>query len=95
MVDQRLIQTTPPAATPDELWPRVAAAWSSDPKNTSKVSLNQYRGVYQRGILRAYETEGTGFTPTDKSTTSLVTLSLNYGTLSWCPLPAARAIKSR
>ncbi|GFW95795.1 transposable element Tcb1 transposase [Trichonephila clavipes] len=41
MVDQRLTQITPPATTPDQLWQRVEAAWSSVPqKNTSKVSLN-------------------------------------------------------
>ncbi|GFS59178.1 transposable element Tcb1 transposase [Trichonephila clavipes] len=48
MVVQRLIQITPPAATPDQLWPPVEAAWSTVPKNTSKVSLNQCRGVWQR-----------------------------------------------
>ncbi|GFT29493.1 transposable element Tcb1 transposase [Trichonephila clavipes] len=29
MVDQRLTQITPPAATPDQLWQRVEAAWSA------------------------------------------------------------------
>ncbi|GFW59289.1 transposable element Tcb1 transposase [Trichonephila clavipes] len=32
MVAQRLIQITPPAATPDQLWQRVEAAWSAVPK---------------------------------------------------------------
>ncbi|GFY12775.1 transposable element Tcb1 transposase [Trichonephila clavipes] len=42
MVDQRLTQITPPAATPDQLWQRVEAAFGLlYPKNTSKVSLNQ------------------------------------------------------
>ncbi|GFS71692.1 transposable element Tcb1 transposase [Trichonephila clavipes] len=31
MVAQRLTQITPPAATPDELWQRVEAAWSAVP----------------------------------------------------------------
>ncbi|GFV31398.1 transposable element Tcb1 transposase [Trichonephila clavipes] len=31
MVAQRLIQFTPPAATPDQLWQRVEAAWSAVP----------------------------------------------------------------
>ncbi|GFW24386.1 transposable element Tcb1 transposase [Trichonephila clavipes] len=31
MVAQRLIQITPPAATPDQLWQRVEAAWSAVP----------------------------------------------------------------
>ncbi|GFV33356.1 transposable element Tcb1 transposase [Trichonephila clavipes] len=48
MVAQRLTQITPPAATPDQLWQHVKAAWSAVPKNTSKVSLNQCRGVWQR-----------------------------------------------
>ncbi|GFT23174.1 transposable element Tcb1 transposase [Trichonephila clavipes] len=49
MVAQRLTQITPQAATPDQLWQRVEAAWSAVyPKNTSKVSLNQCRGVWQR-----------------------------------------------
>ncbi|GFW78356.1 transposable element Tcb1 transposase [Trichonephila clavipes] len=50
MVAQRLTQITPPAATPNHLWQRVEAAWSAVPypKNTSKVSLNQCRGVWQR-----------------------------------------------
>ncbi|GFX25011.1 transposable element Tcb1 transposase [Trichonephila clavipes] len=48
MVVQRLTQFTPPAATPNQLWQRVEAAWLLFPKNTSKVSLNQCRGVWQR-----------------------------------------------
>ncbi|GFV82540.1 hypothetical protein TNCV_3983301 [Trichonephila clavipes] len=31
MVAQRLTQITPPAATPDQLWQRVEAAWSAVP----------------------------------------------------------------
>ncbi|GFS96768.1 transposable element Tcb1 transposase [Trichonephila clavipes] len=48
IVVQRLTQITPSAATPDQLWKRVEAAWSAVPQNTSKVSLNQCRGVWQR-----------------------------------------------
>ncbi|GFY10376.1 transposable element Tcb1 transposase [Trichonephila clavipes] len=48
MVSQRLTQITPPAAKPDQIWQRVEAAWSAVPQNTSKVSLNQCRGVWQR-----------------------------------------------
>ncbi|GFX02690.1 transposable element Tcb1 transposase [Trichonephila clavipes] len=32
MVAQRLTQSTPPAATPDQLWQRVEAAWSAVPQ---------------------------------------------------------------
>ncbi|GFW59294.1 transposable element Tcb1 transposase [Trichonephila clavipes] len=32
MVAQRLIQITPPAATPDQHWQRVEAAWSAVPQ---------------------------------------------------------------
>ncbi|GFU41824.1 hypothetical protein TNCV_3872951 [Trichonephila clavipes] len=32
MVAQRLIQIKPPAATPDQLWQRVEAAWSVVPQ---------------------------------------------------------------
>ncbi|GFS75221.1 uncharacterized protein LOC103524116 [Trichonephila clavipes] len=32
MVAQRLIQITPPAATPDQLWQRVEASWSAAPQ---------------------------------------------------------------
>ncbi|GFV29240.1 transposable element Tcb1 transposase [Trichonephila clavipes] len=32
MVAQRLTQITPPAATPDQLWKRVEAAWSTVPQ---------------------------------------------------------------
>ncbi|GFV54292.1 HTH_Tnp_Tc3_2 domain-containing protein [Trichonephila clavipes] len=32
MVAQRLTQITPPAATPDQLWQRVEAAWSAEPQ---------------------------------------------------------------
>ncbi|GFW27752.1 transposable element Tcb1 transposase [Trichonephila clavipes] len=32
MVVQRLIQITPPAATPNQLWQRVEAAWSAVPQ---------------------------------------------------------------
>ncbi|GFS81445.1 transposable element Tcb1 transposase [Trichonephila clavipes] len=47
MVSRRLTQITPPAATPDQLWQRVEAAFGLlYPKNTSKVSLNQCRGVW-------------------------------------------------
>ncbi|GFV24170.1 transposable element Tcb1 transposase [Trichonephila clavipes] len=31
MIAQRLIQITPPAATPDQLWQCVEAAWSAVP----------------------------------------------------------------
>ncbi|GFU62109.1 transposable element Tcb1 transposase [Trichonephila clavipes] len=47
MVAQRLIQITPPAATPDQLWHRLEAYLLLYPKNTSKVSLNQCRGMWQ------------------------------------------------
>ncbi|GFW91213.1 hypothetical protein TNCV_3301891 [Trichonephila clavipes] len=56
MVAQCLTQITPPAATPDQLWQRVEAAWSAYPKNTSKVSLNQGRGVRQRVKAMKFET---------------------------------------
>ncbi|GFV52621.1 hypothetical protein TNCV_2872921 [Trichonephila clavipes] len=40
---------TPPAATPEQLWQRVEAAFGLlYPKNISKVSLNQCRSVWQR-----------------------------------------------
>ncbi|GFX26100.1 transposable element Tcb1 transposase [Trichonephila clavipes] len=49
MAAQRLTQITPPAATLDQLWQRVEAAWSAVPQeHTSKVSLSQCRGVWQR-----------------------------------------------
>ncbi|GFW37983.1 transposable element Tcb1 transposase [Trichonephila clavipes] len=32
MIVQRLIQITPPAVTPDQLWQRVEAAWSAVPQ---------------------------------------------------------------
>ncbi|GFU59232.1 transposable element Tc1 transposase [Trichonephila clavipes] len=32
MVAQRLTQITPPTATPDQLWQRVEAAWSTAPQ---------------------------------------------------------------
>ncbi|GFT44812.1 transposable element Tcb1 transposase [Trichonephila clavipes] len=32
MVAQRLTQITPPAVTPDQLWKRVEAAWSTLPQ---------------------------------------------------------------
>ncbi|GFY27202.1 transposable element Tcb1 transposase [Trichonephila clavipes] len=51
MVAQRLTQITPPAAAPDQLWQRLEAALGLlllYPKNTSKVSLNQCRGMWQR-----------------------------------------------
>ncbi|GFV69135.1 transposable element Tcb1 transposase [Trichonephila clavipes] len=47
IVTQRLTQITLPAATPDQLWQHVEAAWSAVPKNKSKVSLNQCRGMWQ------------------------------------------------
>ncbi|GFU34356.1 transposable element Tcb1 transposase [Trichonephila clavipes] len=48
MVAKRLTQIILPAATPDQLWQRVETVWSDVPQNTSKVSLNQCRGVWQR-----------------------------------------------
>ncbi|GFV43072.1 transposable element Tcb1 transposase [Trichonephila clavipes] len=45
---QRLTEIAPPAATPDQLWQRVELLGLLYPKNTSKVSLNQCRGVWQR-----------------------------------------------
>ncbi|GFT88057.1 transposable element Tcb1 transposase [Trichonephila clavipes] len=47
MVDQRLTQITAPAATPDQLWQRGSCFVCCIPKKTSKVSLNQCRGVWQ------------------------------------------------
>ncbi|GFT31312.1 transposable element Tc3 transposase [Trichonephila clavipes] len=47
MVAQRLTQITLPAATPDQLWQRVELLGLLYPKNTSKVSLIQCRGVSQ------------------------------------------------
>ncbi|GFT73326.1 RNase H domain-containing protein [Trichonephila clavipes] len=46
MVAQRLTQITPVAATPDQIWQRVEAAWCAIPQ---EVSLNECRGVWQRG----------------------------------------------
>ncbi|GFW22493.1 hypothetical protein TNCV_2170271 [Trichonephila clavipes] len=51
MVAQRLAQITPLAATPDQLcnvWKLLGLLY---PKNTSKVSLNQCRGVWQSGVI--------------------------------------------
>ncbi|GFV72853.1 transposable element Tcb1 transposase [Trichonephila clavipes] len=48
MVAQRLPQIAPPAATPDQLWQRVKLLDLLYPKYTSKFSLNQCRGVWQR-----------------------------------------------
>ncbi|GFX93766.1 transposable element Tcb1 transposase [Trichonephila clavipes] len=49
MISQRLTQITPPVATPDQLWQREEAAFGQlYPKNTSKVSLNQCRSVWQQ-----------------------------------------------
>ncbi|GFV86116.1 transposable element Tc3 transposase [Trichonephila clavipes] len=36
MVAQRLTQITPPAATPDQLWQRVVAAWSAVPQEHTR-----------------------------------------------------------
>ncbi|GFY18842.1 hypothetical protein TNCV_3875301 [Trichonephila clavipes] len=41
-------EITPPDATPDQLWQRVEAADLMYPKNTSKVSLNKCRDLWQR-----------------------------------------------
>ncbi|UYV66259.1 hypothetical protein LAZ67_4001042 [Cordylochernes scorpioides] len=48
MVAQRLTQNSSPAATSDQLFQRVEDAWSLYPKITSKVSLNQSRGMWKR-----------------------------------------------
>ncbi|GFX01893.1 transposable element Tcb1 transposase [Trichonephila clavipes] len=48
IVVPRLTQITPPSATTDHIWQRVEADWSAVPQNTSKVSLNQCRRVWQR-----------------------------------------------
>ncbi|PRD26466.1 UNVERIFIED_CONTAM: Transposable element Tcb1 transposase [Trichonephila clavipes] len=48
MVAQRLSQITPPAATPDQLWQSGKLLGLLYTKKTSKVSLNQCRGVWQR-----------------------------------------------
>ncbi|GFW56575.1 DUF4817 domain-containing protein [Trichonephila clavipes] len=51
MVSPRLNQITPPISTPDQLWQRVEAAFGLlYPKTISKVSLNQWRGVWQRFV---------------------------------------------
>ncbi|GFX26599.1 transposable element Tcb1 transposase [Trichonephila clavipes] len=48
MVAQRMTQITPPAALPDQLGNVRKLLGLLYPKNTSKVSLNQCRGVWQR-----------------------------------------------
>ncbi|GFW73392.1 transposable element Tcb1 transposase [Trichonephila clavipes] len=45
---QRLTEITPLSASPDQLWQRVEAVWSAVTQETSKVSLNQCRGVWLR-----------------------------------------------
>ncbi|GFW56854.1 transposable element Tcb1 transposase [Trichonephila clavipes] len=51
MLAQRLAWDTPPSATPDKLWQYVEAALSLlYPKDTSKVSLIQCRGVWRRRL---------------------------------------------
>ncbi|GFU05856.1 transposable element Tc3 transposase [Trichonephila clavipes] len=58
MVAQRLTQITPPDATPDQLinvWKLLGLLY---PKNTSKISLNQCRGVWLR-LLWLLIMEGT------------------------------------
>ncbi|GFX02269.1 hypothetical protein TNCV_138451 [Trichonephila clavipes] len=50
MVAQRLTQITTLAATPDQfsyVWKLLGLLY---PMNTSKVSLNQCRGMWQRGF---------------------------------------------
>ncbi|GFY16654.1 transposable element Tc3 transposase [Trichonephila clavipes] len=48
MVAQLWTRITPPAAPPDQLWQRVESAFGLlYPKNTSKFSLKQCRGVWQ------------------------------------------------
>ncbi|GFV50427.1 transposable element Tcb1 transposase [Trichonephila clavipes] len=64
MVAQRLTQITPPAATPDQLWQRVEAAWSavpqehiqslfeSMPRRVAAPSSRKFsREVGRRGVL--------------------------------------------
>ncbi|GFX72355.1 transposable element Tcb1 transposase [Trichonephila clavipes] len=55
MVAQRLTQITPPAATPDQLWQRVEAAWSDVPREhiqsifesiPRRVAVISYNGGY-------------------------------------------------
>ncbi|GFW24241.1 transposable element Tcb1 transposase [Trichonephila clavipes] len=48
MVALRLTQITPPAATPNQLWQNVEAAWSAVPQEHIKVTLNQCRGQWKR-----------------------------------------------
>ncbi|GFT26859.1 transposable element Tcb1 transposase [Trichonephila clavipes] len=49
MVAQRLTQITPPAASLVQFWQGVEADFGLlYPNNTSKVSVNQCRGVWQR-----------------------------------------------
>ncbi|GFY12858.1 transposable element Tc1 transposase [Trichonephila clavipes] len=47
MVAQRLTQITPPAATPDQLYNVWKLFSLLHPKNASKISWNQCRGVWQ------------------------------------------------
>ncbi|GFX18524.1 transposable element Tcb1 transposase [Trichonephila clavipes] len=49
MVDQQLIQITPPAVTPNQLWQRVKAAWSAVPhEHIQSLFESMPRGVWQR-----------------------------------------------
>ncbi|GFW92559.1 transposable element Tcb1 transposase [Trichonephila clavipes] len=47
MVAQRLVQIIPPAATPDQLWQRVEAAWSAAPQEHIQSLFESMRGVWQ------------------------------------------------
>ncbi|GFW53230.1 uncharacterized protein TNCV_3294771 [Trichonephila clavipes] len=45
MVAQRLTQIAPPAATPDQLWQRVEAAWSAVPQEHIQMFESMARRV--------------------------------------------------
>ncbi|GFU63209.1 hypothetical protein TNCV_1478031 [Trichonephila clavipes] len=42
MVAQRLIQITPPAASPDQLWQRVEATLSAVPQEHIQIEMNTF-----------------------------------------------------
>ncbi|GFX74637.1 transposable element Tcb1 transposase [Trichonephila clavipes] len=67
MVAQRLTQITPPAATPDQLWQRVEAAWSVVPQEHIQSLFESMprrvaAAVAHTGIFQGREVRGRKFT---------------------------------
>ncbi|GFX56517.1 hypothetical protein TNCV_74631 [Trichonephila clavipes] len=87
MVAQQLTQITPPAATPNQLWQRVEAAWSSVPQEHIQ---SLFESMWRRVAAVISNNGATLATDSDKNHTSQNRSSANRTFLGVLIMPKRR-----